>query len=114
MMDFRGGTQSTDMQNRVFTLSQYYVQNIEVPMTLHSGVAEYAYTSVTMSGSTFGSAVKFIASSGSMFELTSGYVTKWYDGSRDYLVVEVHGDMNMSPVTLPVGSSGINSKYYDL
>ncbi len=44
-MDFRGGTQSTDMQNGVFPLSQYYMQNIEVPMTIYSGATEYAYKS---------------------------------------------------------------------
>ncbi len=37
--DFRGGTQSSQMKNGVFALSQYYVQNIEVPMTLHHGAS---------------------------------------------------------------------------
>ncbi|MBR3844172.1 MAG: hypothetical protein IKM39_01550, partial [Clostridia bacterium] len=56
IMDFRGGTQSTDMEKGVFPLSQYYVQNIEVPMTLEYGAIEYAYTTIFMSSSKFGSA----------------------------------------------------------
>ena len=60
--DFRGGDQSTAMDNEVFPLSQYYVQNIEVPLTLCSGAKEYAYTTVYASSSQFGSSVSFIAS----------------------------------------------------
>ena len=114
IMDFRGGTQSTDMQNGVFPLSQYYVQNIEVPLTLYSGATEYAYTTVYMSSADFGSSVAFIAPSGAMFNLTSGYVVKRYDGSKDRLVVEAHGDMTVSSINMTVGTSSINSKDYEL
>ena len=112
--DFRGGTQSTTMKNGVFPLSQYYVQNIEVPLTLHSGATEYAYTTIYMSSAAFGSSVGFIASSGAMFNLTSGYVVKHYDGSKDRLMVEAHGDLTLSPISMKVGPSSINSKNYDL
>ena len=114
IMDFRGGTQSTDMENGVFPLSQYYVQNIEVPLTIHSGAKEYSYTTVYMSNTDFGSSVAFIASSGAMFNLTSGYVTKRYDGSSDRLIVEAYGDLELSPINMTVGTSSINSKNYDL
>ena len=113
-MDFRGGTQSTDMDNGVFPLSQYYIQNIEVPLTIYSGAKEYAYTTIVMSGSDFGSAVAFIGSSGCMFNLTSGYVVKTYDGSKDRLLVEVNGDISISSIEMSVGTSSINSKDYEL
>ncbi|MBR3862703.1 MAG: hypothetical protein IKM42_03490, partial [Clostridia bacterium] len=40
--DFRGGSATSTMANakKVFPLSQYYVQNVMVPMTLHSGATE--------------------------------------------------------------------------
>ena len=114
IMDFRGGSQSTDMENGVFPLSQYYIQNIEVPLTLHSGAKEYAYTTVYMSSADFGSAVAFISNSGAMFNLTSGYVVKRYDGKTDRLIVEAHGDMTVSSINMSVGTSSINSKNYDL
>ena len=112
--DFRGGTQSTDMDKGVFPLSQYYVQNIEVPMTLRSGAKEYAYTTIYMSSSAFGSAVAFIADSNAMFNLSSGYVVKDYDESTDRLVVKSYGDMDVSAINMTVGTSSINSKNYEL
>ena len=114
IMDFRGGSQSTDMENGVFPLSQYYIQNIEVPLTIHSGATEYAYTTVYMSNTDFGSAVAFIAKSGAMFNLNSGYVVKRYDGATDRLIVEAYGDMTFSSINMTVGTSSINSKNYDL
>ena len=38
--DFRGGTASSNMGNKVFPFSQYFVQNIEVPLTLNAGANE--------------------------------------------------------------------------
>ncbi|MDO4748112.1 MAG: hypothetical protein Q4A12_02935, partial [Eubacteriales bacterium] len=112
--DFRGGTQSTDMDNGVFPLSQYYVQNIEVPLTIESGAKEYSYTTVYMSSSAFGSAVGFIAPSDAMFNLTSGSVTKRYDGATDRLIIELNGDMTVASINMSVGTSSINSKNYEL
>jgi len=114
IMDFRGGTQSTDMDNGVFPLSQYSVQNIEVLMTIEYGAKEYAYTTVYMSSSDFGSAVAFIAPSNAMFNMQSGYVTKFYDGSTDRLIVEGNGDVTVSSINMTVGTSSINSKNYEL
>ena len=114
IMDFRGGSQSTDMENGVFPLSQYYLQNIEVPLTIYSGAKEYAYTTVYMSSSDFGSAVAFIANSGAMFNLTNGYVVKDYDENTDRLVIKSYGDVTVSSINMSVGTSSINSKNYDL
>ena len=114
MGDFRGGTQATNMKNGVFPVSQYYIQNIEAPLTLESGATENSYTSIWMSSSTFGASVKFIASSNAMFNLTRGSVTKRYDGETDRLVVEVNGDMAISPIKMDIGTSSIDSDEYDL
>ena len=114
IMDFRGGTQTTDMKNGVFPLSQYYVQNIEVPMTLYSGAKEKSYTAVYMSKADFASSVEFISNSGAMFNLTSGYVIKDYDETADRLVVESYGSLSVSPITMSVGGTNINSKDYEL
>ena len=112
--DFRGGTQSTDMDNGVFPLSQYYVQNIEVPMTIEYGAKEYSYTTVFMSSSDFGSAVEFFGTGSAMFNLSSGYVVKRYDGTTDRLVVELNGNMSIDPINMTIGTSSINSKNYEL
>jgi len=114
IMDFRGGTQSTDMKNGVFPFSQYYIQNIEVPMKLEYGAKEYSLTTIFMSSAAFTSAVNFIGPSNSMFNLSSGYVTKRYDGATDRLIVELNGTLDVSSVKMEVGTSSINSKDYEL
>ena len=44
--DFRGGSASTSMGHEVFPFSQYFVQNIEVPLTLNAGANEKVYSGV--------------------------------------------------------------------
>ena len=112
--DFRGGTQSTGMKNGVFPLSQYFVQNIEVPMTLYSGATEYSFTTIYMTKSAFGSSVGFIAGSNAMFNLTSEYVVKRYDGATDRLVVDSYGNLTLSAIDMNIGGQSINSKGYEL
>jgi len=112
-MDFRGGSQSTGMKNGVFPLSQYYVQNIEVPLTINAGATEYAFTNMYMSSACFGTSVKFIGES-SMFNLEDGYATKHYDGTTDRLIIELYGKASLTNVKLDFGFSGIDSKDYDL
>ena len=112
--DFRGGSQCTDMKNGVFPISQYYIQNIEVPLTLEYGSREYAQSTIYMSSAAFSSATLFFASSGAMFNMTAGSVTKRYDGSTDRLMVETDGSMVMSPIEMDVGGTGLNSSDYVL
>lgn len=114
IMDFRGGTQSTDMDHEVFPFSQYYVQNIEVPLTLEKGATESCLTTVYMSKAAFQASVAFIASSGAMFNQSNGSITKRYDGSTDRLIVDINGDITMSAVSLDVGGMNIDSTDYDL
>ncbi len=114
LTDFRGGSQAGDMANGVFPLSQYYVQNIEVQLTLYAGATEYAATSIFTLSNPYTSNVAFIAKSGAMFNLTGGYVVKRYDGSTDRLEVELYGNMTMSPVSLEIANININSAEYDL
>ncbi|MBQ9968603.1 MAG: hypothetical protein IJO88_07765 [Oscillospiraceae bacterium] len=114
-MDWRGGDMSTGMKNEVFPVSQYYIQNIEVPMTIETGAKEYAYTSVTVTllGDQ-GAAINFFGSSGAMFNLASGTVTKRYDGTTDRLVVELDGEMSISPLKMSLGIYNIDSASYNL
>ena len=114
LCDFRGGNASTSIENGVFPMSQYYVQNIEVPMTIYSGATEYAYTTMNLSSSDYAASVGFIAASDAMFNLTGGYVVKRYDGATDRLIVEGYGDLKLSPIRMTVGTLSINSEKYEL
>ena len=112
--DFRGGTQSTSMKNGVFPISQYYIQNIEVPLTLHTGAKETGYTGLYMSKTNFPSSVNFFGQSDCMFCLTSGYLVKRYDGASDRLVIDVYGDVSVAGIKLKVGFASISSSNYEL
>lgn len=112
--DYRGGTQSSSMENEVFPLSQYYVQNIEVPLTLYSGAYEYAFTTIYASDNLFGTAVAFIGPSGTMFNLTDGEIIKQYDGTTDRLMVEMTGTMNIANIDIRLSLASINSSNYNL
>jgi len=114
IQDFRGGSQSTDMQNEVFPLSQYYVQNVEVPLTIYYGASLKTVTTIYMSSSGFLSTINVIGTSGSLFSLSSGYVVKTYDGSNDKTLIDICGNATLSSVELKLGTSGINSSKFDL
>lgn len=110
--DFRGGSQTTDMENSVFPFSQYYVQNIEVPLTLKYGAKEYAFTSIYMSSTTCTTSLSFIGPSDCMFNLTSGEVVKRYDGTTDRIEIDVKGNTEISSVSLEFGGTPIDSSGY--
>lgn len=114
--DFRGGTQSTGMENGVFPMSQYYIQNIEVPLTIEAGAKENCYTSIFMQKNVFSSSVAAFSSSDAMFNLTSGFVTKVYDGSTDRLIITLgeNSEMTVSPISMKISTSTIDSDEYEL
>ena len=117
IIDFRGGNATLSMygnSKEVFPLSQYYVQNVEAPMTLEAGATEYGYTTLYMSSTEYHSTVKFIGTSGAMFNLSSGSVTKQYDGSTDRLRIRANGTMSLEPMSLSVSTMSINSGDYVL
>ena len=102
---------------RVFPFSQYYVQNIEVPLTIESGASVNTYTSIFVSSLVRGSSVKFFGDGNSqkgMFNLSSGYVVKRYDGIKDRLVVDLYGTMSADPLDFSIATYDVNSSYYDL
>ncbi len=79
--DFRGGNASSTIANggkKVFPFSQYFVQNIEVPLTLNAGANEQVYSGVYAMSSTYTTAISFIGDTG-MFKVESGSFTKDYD-----------------------------------
>lgn len=75
------------MGNRVFPFSQYFIQNIESPLTIYSGAEEILYTDIYASNSQNGASVTFIGNSG-MFKVFSGSLTKQYDAAQDRMVTQ--------------------------
>ena len=111
--DFRGGTASSNMGNKVFPFSQYFVQNIEVPLTLNAGANEQVYTGVYAMRKTYTTAINFIGDTG-MFKVESGSFTKDYDEKTDRLVFTVNGKAALNTLSLTLAGMDVNSVRYVL
>lgn len=120
--DFRGGTATSGMignDQEVFPMSQYYIQNIQVPMTIEAGAKEYAYFAATLSlVGTQPAEIPFIGEN-AMFNITSGYLVKDYDEQSDRLIVNVFGNVTVRSFEFSIklgliGSATIKSEEYKL
>ena len=120
-MDWRGGSCTSSMAsaNKAFPFSQYYVQNVEVPMRLEAGAVEWGYMSTTISYiGVQGAQVPFIGPDG-MFQITSGYVIKDYNEQTDRLEIDSYGTIEMQSLSISMklgilGSSTINTANFEL
>ena len=106
--DFRGGTASSNMGNKVFPFSQYFVQNIEVPLTLNAGANEQVYTGVYAMRTTYTTSINFIGNNG-MFKVVSGSFTKDYDEKTDRLVFTVNGVAELNTLSLKLAGLSVMS-----
>ena len=114
ILDFRGGTATSKMDNKVFPFNQYAVQNIEVPLTLHAGANEKAYVAITANDDVKNSSISFIGDSG-MFKLNTGSrLTKAYDGSTDRMIYTIDGTAELNALSLKLAGMDVNSKDYVL
>ena len=111
--DFRGGSASSGMSHGVFPFSQYFVQNIEVPLTLNAGANEIVYSGVYAMSTTYTTAIKFIGDDG-MFKVKSGSFTKDYDEQTDRLVFTVNGEAELNTLSLKLAGMSVNSASYVL
>ena len=111
--DFRGGSASSGMGHGVFPFSQYFVQNIEVPLTLNAGANEKVYSGVFAMSTTYTTAINFIGDTG-MFKVESGSFTKDYDEKADRLVFTVNGEAALNTLSLKLAGMSVNSASYVL
>lgn len=114
--DFRGGNNTATIAfsgNKVFPFSQYFVQNIEVPLTLNAGANEQVYSGIFMSDKINTTAINFIGDNG-MFKVSSGSFTKDYDEKTDRLVFTVNGEAALNTLSLKLGLQRIDSADYVL
>lgn len=126
--DYRGGDATTEITSKddeygVFPFNQYYVQNVEVPLTIHAGANEYCTSFVTVSlglGYMYQPLnVPFIGEEGTMFTLDSGYLVKDYIEGTGRTEIKVFGNMIIQEVSLSmkvsmIGDITIDSSKYAL
>ena len=111
--DFRGGSASSGMRNHVFPFSQYYVQNIEAPMTVEKGGSDIAYTGVYAMRSIYSTSINFIGDDG-LFKVVEGSLTRRYDGKTDRIDYEINGNCQLNNLQLKLAGMSVNSRDYVL
>lgn len=113
--DFRGGSATSNLASGpIFPFSQYYIQNVEVPMTIHSGATEQVYSSLNAMSSAHSTSIEFIGNNG-MFKLANGSkLTKTYDGNKDRLIFDLDGDAELKNLTVDVAFATVNSSNFNL
>ena len=113
--DWRGGSATIKFVNpstvkKVFPFSQYYVQNIEAPLTIEYGGAEKAYIVAYGEKITIG----FIGTN-CMFELAEGCIfTKTYDSATDRISFDISGGASLKGIKMTVVVMTIDSANYVL
>ena len=111
--DFRGGSASSSMGNKVFPFSQYFVQNIEVPLTLNAGANEKVFSGVYAMSTTYTTSINFIGNNG-MFKVAFGSFTKDYDEKTDRLLLTVNGEAELNTLSLKLAGMSVDSASYVL
>lgn len=121
LRDWRGGNATKSMndnEEKVFPISQYYVQNIESALTIQSGAQESTY--LTVHAKVVGTAsakIDFIgdANSKSLFKIANeGKLTKKYDPETDRITYTTTGSASLESLTLSVAGYNFNSSAYVL
>lgn len=113
MTDWRGGTEtlgnwasngSNGAKSRVFPIGQYYIQTVEVPMTLEAGATEKVSCCVDASALSVAVNMVLIAKyndSECLFGLGDGTsITKTYDPATDRLKFEYNGTSTSTKVKI--------------
>lgn len=121
LRDWRGGTATKSMndnEEKVFPISQYYVQNIESALTIQSGAQESTYLTVHAKVvNTESAKIDFIgdANSKSLFKIANGgTLTKKYDPETDRITYTTTGSASLESLTLSVAGYNFNSSAYVL
>lgn len=121
LRDWRGGNATKSMndnEEKVFPISQYYVQNIESALTIQSGAQESTYLTVHAKVvSTASAKIDFIgdANSKSLFKIANeGKLTKKYDPETDRITYTTTGSASLESLTLSVAGYNFNSSAYVL
>ena len=114
--DFRGGSATLYMlgnSDKVFFFNQYFIQNIEAPMTIYQGGSDTTYSALYASGGPTSASVDFIGDNG-MFKVVNGSMTRQYDGATDRMIYTVDGESQLNNLKISALGNSLDSKDYVL
>lgn len=118
LTEFRGGTVLSGIvgnDSLVFPFNQYYIQNVEVPMTVCYGAKEMVTTAFFADGKPFGTEPFPLIGNGGLFLLDEGAkVTKRLDTERDRQVYELDGNARLGNIKFSMRGIIVSSDDYVL
>ena len=118
--DWRGGSATSTayleqkfQKNKLFLINQFFVQNIEAPLTIKAGAVEELEAGLIMSDDPLRMELTFISQNEGFFQLGDGYsITKYYDVNTDRIQFTVEaevgatGSAEMGSISLEVSGLG--------
>ena len=112
--DWRGGTATSlaylgrsFQNNKIFLINQYFVQNIEAPLTITAGATEELDAALNVNG-IVNMSLTFISQNNGFFQLSNGYsFTKYYDKYSDRIRMTVEKEEGATG-TAELGSIALN------
>lgn len=124
IMDWAGGSNvfgsliKTGIMLKAFPITQYYIQNVEVPTLYRPGSALITVATVTASSvNSICDNAKIIglSSESALFQMDNNdvsedtWVRKWYDAENDIQVYEVNNTIHLSDITISIGGNTLSS-----
>lgn len=109
--DWRGGTATSNIKDtRFFPFQSYFIQNIEVPLTIEYGAAEKNYIALNATGGPYNTSATTIGSSKALFLLKDANSTfrKWYDPTTDLTCFELSGSSQIDALAIKISALGLN------
>ena len=112
-MDFRGAQNTNNMigeSHKVFPFNQYYIQNIEVPLTIHYGATEQVFSCLYPGGYEVPIPITMVGSSDGLFRLTASgaKLTKWYDPHDDRQHYAFEGNAAIRNIEFDISLMGVS------
>ena len=112
--DWRGGTATSIgylgqsfQNNKIFLINQYFVQNIEAPLTITARATEELDAALNVNG-IVNMSLTFISQNNGFFQLSNGYsFTKYYDKYSDRIRMTVEKEEGATG-TAELGSIALN------
>lgn len=115
-MDWQGGSATAAFNKAgVFPINQYYIQNIECPLTISHGAKEVLQSSLYADESIQQASVTFVGDEQSLFVLAEGAsLTREYDSATDRNHYNISGNAKLSQITVTLGGSSVHSDSFIL
>ena len=118
--DWRGGTATSSayltqkfQSNKIFLINQFFVQNIEAPLTIKAGAEEILEAGIAVGDDPVRMPLTFISQNDGFFQLGNGYsITKYYDVNTDRLQFSIDaennatGSVELGSITLDISGLG--------